>query len=444
MFETLSQRLQETMRRLRGRGKLTEADVAAAMREVRMALLEADVSLPVVKDFTARVRARAVGIEVLQSLSPAQHVIKIVKEELTALLGTEPSRLRLAPDGSSLIMLVGLQGAGKTTAAAKLALHLKKQGRRPLLVAADTRRPAAIKQLHVLGEKAGVPVFSQGDRVAAVALALAAVSHARTEAREPVVLDTAGRLQVDDELMRELEDIKAAVNPVEILLVADAMTGQEAVNVASEFHRRLGITGVILTKLDSDTRGGAALSVRAATGAPVKFAGTGEKLDMLEVFHPDRLASRILGMGDVLTLIEKAEEAYDVEQARKLEQKLRNLEFTLEDFLDQMKQLKKLGPLDQLMGMIPGMERMRGKVDLGDSERDLKRAEAIINSMTRDERRHPNIIDGSRRRRIALGSGTRVQDINRLLKQFDQAKKMLRQVGNLEREIRRGGRLPQR
>jgi len=444
VFATLSQRLQETMRRLRGRGKLTEADVAAAMREVRMALLEADVSLSVVKEFTSRVRERSVGIDVLQSLSPAQHVIKIVKEELTALLGTEVPRLQLAPAGPSVIMLVGLQGAGKTTVAGKLALHLKSQGRHPLLVAADTRRPAAIQQLQVLGERVGVPVFTQGDRVGAVPLARAALASARNEARDPVVLDTGGRLHVDDELMQELEEIKAATRPVEILLVADAMTGQEAVSVAAEFHRRLGITGVILTKLDSDTRGGAALSVRSATGAPVKFAGTGEKLDMFEVFHPDRLASRILGMGDMLTLIEKAEAAYDAEQARKLEQKLRKLDFTLEDFLDQMKQLKKMGPLDQLLDMIPGMERMRGKVDLGDSQRDLKRAEAIINSMTREERLNPHVIEGRRRRRIALGSGTRVQDVNRLLKQFDEAKKMLKHMAHLERDARRGGRLPRR
>lgn len=444
LFGTLSQRLQETMRRLRGRGKLTEADVAAAMREVRMALLEADVSLSVVKEFTSRVRERSVGIEVLQSLSPAQHVIKIVQEELTALLGKELPRLQLASDGHSVIMLVGLQGAGKTTAAGKLALHLKKQGRHPLLVAADTRRPAAIQQLQVLGERVGVPVFTQGDRVGAVPLARAALAFARTEGRDPVLLDTGGRLHVDDELMRELEEIKAATRPVEILLVADAMTGQEAVAVAAEFHRRLGITGVILTKLDSDTRGGAALSVRSATGAPVKFAGTGEKLDMFEVFHPDRLASRILGMGDMLTLIEKAEEAYDAEQARKLEQKLRKLDFNLEDFLDQMKQLKKMGPLDQLLDMIPGMERMRGKVDLGDSQRDLKRAEAIINSMTREERLNPHIIEARRRRRIALGSGTRVQDVNRVLKQFEEAKKVLKQMAHLERDARRGGRFPRR
>lgn len=444
MFATLSQRLQETMRRLRGRGKLTEADVAAAMREVRMALLEADVSLSVVKEFTSRVRERSVGIEVLQSLSPAQHVIKIVQEELTALLGTELPRLQLASDGHSVIMLVGLQGAGKTTAAGKLALHLKKQGRRPLLVAADTRRPAAIQQLQVLGERVGVPVFTQGDRVSAVPLARAALAFARSEARDPVLLDTGGRLHVDDELMQELEQIKAATRPVEILLVADAMTGQEAVSVAAEFHRRLGITGVILTKLDSDTRGGAALSVRSATGAPVKFAGTGEKLDMFEVFHPDRLASRILGMGDMLTLIEKAEATYDAEQTRKLEQKLRKLDFTLEDFLDQMQQLKKMGPLDQLLDMIPGMERVRGKVDLNESQRDLRRAEAIINSMTREERQHPDIIESRRRRRIALGSGTRVQDVNKVLKQFDEAKKVLKQMAHLERDARRGGRLPRR
>lgn len=432
------------MRRLRGRGKLTEADVAAAMREVRMALLEADVSLSVVKEFTSRVRERSVGIEVLQSLSPAQHVIKIVQEELTALLGTELPRLQLASDGHSVIMLVGLQGAGKTTAAGKLALHLKKQGRRPLLVAADTRRPAAIQQLQVLGERVGVPVFTQGDRVSAVPLARAALAFARSEARDPVLLDTGGRLHVDDELMQELEQIKAATRPVEILLVADAMTGQEAVSVAAEFHRRLGITGVILTKLDSDTRGGAALSVRSATGAPVKFAGTGEKLDMFEVFHPDRLASRILGMGDMLTLIEKAEATYDAEQTRKLEQKLRKLDFTLEDFLDQMQQLKKMGPLDQLLDMIPGMERVRGKVDLNESQRDLRRAEAIINSMTREERQHPDIIESRRRRRIALGSGTRVQDVNKVLKQFDEAKKVLKQMAHLERDARRGGRLPRR
>jgi signal recognition particle subunit SRP54 len=430
------------MKKLRGRGKLSEDDVAAALREVRLALLEADVSLPVVKDFVARVRERAVGVEVLRSLSPAQHVIKIVNEELTALLGGEPSPLMLGGRPPNVVMLVGLQGAGKTTVAAKIGLQLKKGGRRPLLVAADTRRPAAVKQLQVLGEMAGLPVFSLGDGTPAVQLGRAAVRHAAQHGLEPVIMDTAGRLQIDAELMLELEDLRAALQPAEVLLVADAMTGQEAVNVAAEFHRRLGITGVVLTKLDSDTRGGAALSVRAATGAPVKFAGTGEKLDRLEVFHPNRLASRILGMGDLLTLIERAEETYDAEEARRLEQRLRAQDFTLEDFLDQMKQLRKLGPLDQVMSMLPGMDRMRGRVDLSGSEGELKKAEAIINSMTRHERRQPGLINASRKRRIALGSGTRVQDVNRLLKQFDQARRLMRQVGDLERGLRRGGKLP--
>ncbi len=431
------------MRRLRGRGKLTEADVNAALREVRMALLEADVSLPVVKEFTNRVKERAVGIEVLKSLSPAQHVIKMVKEELINMLGGEPAHLQRGGGDTSVLLIVGLQGSGKTTSAAKLALHLRKKGQTPLLVACDTRRPAAIKQLQVLGKSINIPVFTQGDRPSPVDVAQAGVGHARHQGQDTVIIDTAGRLQIDDDLMQELEEMKSMVKPDEILLVADAMTGQEAVNIAGEFHRRLGISGVILTKLDSDARGGAALSVRSATGAPVKFAGVGEKMDAFEIFHPDRLVSRILGMGDVLTLIEKAEQSFAEEEAKDLERRLRKQEFTLDDFLSQMKQIRKMGPLENLMGMLPGMDRMKGQVDLSQSEDEMKRAEAIINSMTVVERRQPVVIDASRKRRIARGSGTRVQDVNRLLKSFEQMRHMLKNVGKLERELKRGGRFPQ-
>ena len=435
-LESLSERLQETFRRLRGKGRLTEADVDAALREVRLALLEADVNFLVVKDFMARVRVRAVGQEILTSLTPGQHVIKVVHEELTSLMGSEETRLNLAPKPPTIIMLAGLQGSGKTTTAGKLGLHLRKQGRRVMLVAADIYRPAAVKQLQVVGEQVQLPVFTLPG-ADPVRICTAGVAEAARLGQDFVLLDTAGRLHVDDQLMAELEKIKAGVHPQEILLVADAMTGQDAVNVAKSFHERLGLTGVILTKLDSDTRGGAALSIRAVTGAPVKFAGLGEKLEQFEVFHPDRIASRILGMGDVLTLIEQAQQTVDEKNAQEMLEKLRKAEFTLDDFLVQMLEMRKLGPLEQILGMLPGLPTKELK-NLRLDEKELTHVEAIIHSMTPGERHNPQIINGSRRKRIALGSGTNVQQVNRLLQQFEQTKKMMRQFA----EMGKGGRKP--
>lgn len=432
MLQGLADKLQGILGRLRGKGKLSEADVTAAMREVRLALLEADVNFRVVKDFVGRVKERAVGQEVMESLTPGQMVIKIVSEELTALMGGEAAKLNMADKPPTVIMLVGLQGSGKTTHAGKLALHLKKQGRRPVLVAADIYRPAAIKQLQVVGERLDVPVFAMGSGHDPVDIARAGLQHARSSDRDVVILDTAGRLHIDDELMQELERIKAAISPHEILLVVDAMTGQDAVQVAESFHGRLGIDGIILTKLDGDTRGGAALSVRAVTGRPIKFAGVGEKPEALEAFHPDRMASRILGMGDVLSLIEKAQETFDAKQTEAMLKKIQTQQWTLEDFRDQMRQMRKMGPLDQILGMLPGMNKMKGLKDLEVDERDLVRTEAIIDSMTPLERKRPEIIDGSRRRRIATGSGTRVADVNRLLKQFDETRKMMKQLTGLQ------------
>ncbi|MDI3327130.1 MAG: signal recognition particle protein [Alicyclobacillaceae bacterium] len=437
MFEGLAGRLQEAFARLRQKGKLSEADVDDALREVRRALLAADVHFTVVRDFVQRVRERAVGQEVMKSLTPAQQVVKIVHDELTALMGGQQAGLNLSGRKPAVLLLVGLQGAGKTTTAAKLANWLRKQGRRPLLAAADVYRPAAVRQLQVLGEQLGVPVFSMGDRSDPVDIAKAAVEHAAGAGCDVVLVDTAGRLHVDEELMAELERIKEAVQPSEILLVVDAMTGQVAVEVAEAFHRRLHLTGAIFTKLDGDTKGGAALSIRAVTGCPVKFAGVGEKTDALEPFHPDRMASRILGMGDVLTLIEKAQEAVDAEKAKQLERHLREGEFTLEDFLEQLRQVRKLGPLDQLLGMIPGMGRWKGVQNLQVDERQLSRVEAIILSMTPEERRNPDIIDGSRRRRIAAGSGTRVEEVGRLLKQFREMKKMVKQFSGMAKKFGR-------
>lgn len=438
IFEGLAEKLQQTFRKLRGRGKLTEADVSEAMREVRMALLEADVNFKVVKDFVARVKERAVGQEVLGSLTPGQHVVKIVNEELTALMGGTNSRITVANNPPTVIMLVGLQGAGKTTTAGKLANLLVKQNRRPLLVAADVYRPAAIKQLQVLGEKLDIPVFTIEDSKEPVRIARESMHTAIMKGRDVVIIDTAGRLHINEELMDELKNIKQNVRPHEILLVVDAMTGQDAVTVAEHFDQGLGVDGVILTKLDGDARGGAALSIKAVTGKPIKFAGMGEKLDALEPFHPDRMASRILGMGDVLSLIEKAEQAIDLEQAKALEKKMRTEEFTLEEFLEQMRQLRKLGPLDQLLGMIPGMGNLKKMQGLEVNEKDMKRVEAIILSMTKKERRNPNIIDGSRRKRIAAGSGTQVQDVNRLLKQFTDAKKMMKQLQDMQKSGKKG------
>lgn len=427
MFDSLSERLQSVFQKLRGRGKLTEADVESALREVRLALLEADVNFKVVKDFLARVKERAVGHEVMKSLTPAQQVVKIVSEELTALMGGEQARLELGPRTPAAVLMAGLQGSGKTTFTAKLALRLKGQGKRPLMVAGDVYRPAAIRQLQVLGEQIGVPVFQMGAATPPPEIARAALEHARRHGSDVVLMDTAGRLHIDEELMEEIEELKAILEPSEILLVVDAMTGQDAVNVAESFHRRLGITGVVLTKLDGDARGGAALSIRAVTGAPIKFAGVGEKLTDLEPFHPDRIASRILGMGDVLSLIEKAEAALDVEKSRAMVERIvRGEEFTLDDFREQLRQVRSMGPLDQLLSMLPGAQGAKALGSLQIDEKELTRVEAIINSMTKEERANPSIIDGSRRRRIAGGSGTRVQDVNRLLKQFEQTRAMMR------------------
>jgi len=427
MFEQLSDRLNAIFSRLTGRGRLSENDVNEVMREVRIALLEADVSLSAAKEFVGRIKEKAIGADVTASLSPAQTIVKIVHDELVDLLGGAEARLQFSDAPPSVIMLVGLQGSGKTTQAGKLALRLKEQGRRSLLVAADVYRPAAIAQLQTLGKQIDLPVYQQGQSDP-VRIARDGVNEARRLGLSTVIIDTAGRLQIDEELMLELERIKAAVLPKEILLVADAMTGQEATSVAKGFHDRLGITGVILTKLDGDTRGGAALSIHKVTGAPIKFIGVGEKLSALEPFHPDRLASRILGMGDVLTLIERTQNVYSAEQAKELEQKMLKQQFTLDDFLEQMRQIRKLGSMTDILKMIPGVSRALPK-DFEIPEADVKRIEAIICSMTRRERQNPDILNGSRRKRIAQGSGTQVADVNRLVKRFEEARKMMKQMG---------------
>ena len=431
MLEALSDRLGAIFARLTSRGRLTEADVNDVAREVRVALLEADVNLAVAKDFVAKVKEKAVGADVLASLTPAQSVVKIVHDELVALMGGAQSRLQFSDAPPTVMMLVGLQGSGKTTHAGKLALRLKEQGRRSLLVAADIYRPAAIEQLKTLGRQLDLPVFSE-ERANPVDIAKHGVAEAQRLGIPIVIVDTAGRLQIDDALMAELEKIKAAVKPKEILFVADAMTGQEATNVAKGFHARLGLTGVILSKLDGDARGGAALSIFAMTGAPIKFVGVGEKLSALEAFHPDRLASRILGMGDVMTLIEKTQSVYSLEQAKALEQKLRKNDFTLDDFLDQLRQVRKMGSMAEIVKMIPGMQKMMPK-DLEIDEKDVGRVEAIICSMTRQERRRPDILNASRRKRIALGSGTQVAEVNRLVKQFEASRQMMKQLGGGKR-----------
>ncbi len=436
MFDQLSDRLGAIFSRLTGRGKLTESDINEALREVRIALLEADVSLSAAKAFVARVKEKALGADVLESLTPAQTIVKIVHDELVEMLGGAQARLQFSDAPPSIIMLVGLQGSGKTTQAGKLALRLKEQGRRTLLVAADVYRPAAIAQLQTLGKQIDLPVFEQGQGDP-VKIARDGVAEAKRLGLSTVIIDTAGRLQIDDALMAELERIKATVNPKEIIFVADAMTGQEATNVAKGFNDRLGITGVILTKMDGDTRGGAALSIFDVTGAPIKFIGVGEKLSALEPFYPDRLASRILGMGDVLTLIEKTQTLYSEDQAKKLEQKLRKNSFTLDDFLEQMRQMKKLGSMTDILKMIPGVSRALPK-DFEIPEADLKRVEAIICSMTRNERRNPTILNGSRRKRIAIGSGTQVSDVNKLIKNFEGAQKMMKQLGG----SMKGGKRP--
>jgi signal recognition particle subunit SRP54 len=428
VFENLSDKLQTIFERLGSKGKLTENDVNVAMREVRMALLEADVNFKVVKDFVERVKARAVGAEVMESLTPAQMVVKIVNEELVDLLG-KPAPLNTSGQPPHAIMLVGLQGAGKTTMAAKLALRLKKAGQRPLLVAADIYRPAAIKQLELLGKQIDIPVHSEGTDVAASSITKNALRIAREKAYTVVILDTAGRLQIDDGMMQELEQVRMVTRPADILLVVDAMTGQEAVNVADGFNKRVPLTGLIMTKIDGDARGGAALSIRQVTGVPIKFLGTGEKLADLEPFAPDRLASRILGMGDVLSLIERAQDTMSEDTALAMEKRLTEGQFDLEDFLEQLKQVKKLGPLGDLLGMIPGMGKMAKEVDPRETERALKRTEAIISSMTIAERRMPDLLNASRRRRIAAGSGVEVQDVNQLMKQFRDMQKMMKQMG---------------
>ena len=431
MFSGLGDKLQATLKKLRGKGKLTEKDISEAMREVRMALLEADVNLKVVRDFVSVIKERALGADVLESLTPGQQIVKIVHEELMNLLGGSTSRLAIASKPPTVLMLVGLQGAGKTTHAGKLALSLRKSGRHPLLVACDVYRPAAIEQLQVLGRQLDIPVFSIPGSLNPVQIAKQGKEEAMRQGRDLVIIDTAGRLHVDEKLMQELKDIRTAVMPHEILLVVDAMTGQDAVNVAESFNSALGIDGVIVTKLDGDTRGGAALSIKAVTGKPIKFVGMGEKLDTLEIFHPDRMASRILGMGDVLSLIEKAEQAYDKKKAEELEKKIRTQSFTLEDFLDQLQQVRNMGPLDQVLGMIPGFAASKQLKDFQPDEKDLKHIEAIIYSMTPGERRKPEVINGSRRQRIAAGSGTSVQEVNRLLKQFEQARKMMKGLSDM-------------
>jgi signal recognition particle subunit SRP54 len=434
MFENLTDKLQAVFKRLGKRGILRESDVDEVLREIRLALLEADVHYKVVKDFVARVRERAVGSEVTKSLSPAQQVIKIVHQALIETLG-EPGRLELTGPAPYVIMLVGLQGSGKTTTVAKLALHLKQSGHLPLMVAGDTYRPAAITQLEVLGRQLELPVHSEGQNVSPPKICANGIREARRKGCDVVILDTAGRLQIDKEMMAELEAVKEAAKPVELLLVADAMTGQEAVNVAEGFHRRIGLTGLILTKVDGDARGGAAISMRAVAGVPIKFMGVGEKASALEVFHPDRLASRILGMGDVLTLIERAEAAFDEEQVEQVERKLREASFTLEDFLEQFQQIRKMGPLAQILDMVPGMGQLAQSVSPEVTDQQFKRVEAIILSMTPRERRRPKIIDGSRKRRIARGSGTTVQEVNALLGQFRQMQRMMKQMGKGKRGL---------
>jgi len=442
-FEGLADRLQNTMAKIRGKGKVSEADVKEMMREVRLALLEADVNFKVVKDFIKRVSERAVGQEVMKSLTPGQQVIKVVKEELTELMGGEQSKIAVSTRPPTVIMMVGLQGAGKTTTSGKLAnLLRKKYNRKPLLVAADIYRPAAIKQLQTLGKQLDMPVFSLGDEVSPVEIATKALEHAKEEHLDYVIIDTAGRLHIDETLMEELEQVKAIAKPDEIFLVVDAMTGQDAVNVAKSFNEQLGLTGVVLTKLDGDTRGGAALSIRSVTETPIKFVGLGEKLDALEAFHPERMASRILGMGDVLTLIEKAQSNVDAEKAKELEQKMRTASFTFDDFLEQLGQVRNMGPLEDLLGMLPGANKMKGLKNVQVDEKQISHVEAIIRSMTKAEKQNPEIMNASRKKRIAKGSGTSVQEVNRLLKQFEDMKKMMKQMTNMTKGKKKGFKFP--
>ena len=444
MFQSLSEKLENAFRKFKSKGKLTESDVKAGMREIKLALLEADVNFKVVKDFVNSVSARAVGSEVLESLLPAQQIVKIVSEELTALMGGTQSKLTISSKPPTVVMMVGLQGAGKTTHAGKLAGMYKKQGKHPLLVACDVYRPAAIKQLEIVGEKLGIPVFTLGDKESPVKIAEEGLKYAKQKGYDMVFIDTAGRLHIDEALMQELQNIKSKVEPTEILLTVDAMIGQDAVNVAKTFDELLDVTGVILTKLDGDTRGGAALSIRQVTGKPIKFIGVGEKLDAIEPFHPDRMASRILGMGDVLSLIEKAEQAYDEKKAMELEKKIRESTFTLDDYLDQFAQLKGMGSLESLAAMMPGMKPGALK-DAKIDEKAIARTEAIIKSMTKREREKPDILNASRKKRIAAGSGTTVEEVNKLLKQFEQTRALMKQFADPKKMAklgRRGMKMP--
>jgi signal recognition particle subunit SRP54 len=427
VFDTLSERLRTTLGNLTGRGRISEADVDVAMREIRLAMLEADVNFKVVKDFVAAVREKAIGQDILQSLTAGQAVVKIVHDELVELLGAGDHVFHLSGN-PAVVAMVGLQGSGKTTSAAKLARHVIKNGRRPLLVAADPYRPAAVDQLETLGRQLDIPVYRAPNGTSVLDIARQGVDAARRQVRDVVILDTAGRLSVDEALMQEIAAVNAAVKPVETLLVVDAMTGQEAVAVAQAFAAAVPVTGLALTKIDGDARGGAALSISAVTGVPVKFLGTGEKTDALEVFHPDRLASRILGMGDVLTLVERAQETFDVKQAQQMEEKLRKASFTLEDMLDQLQQVQKMGPIGQIMSMIPGMGSMAGEAQAAVDRGDLKRTEAIIRAMTPAERRDPTLLNGSRRRRIAAGAGADLPEVNRLVKQFGEMQKLMKQL----------------
>lgn len=446
-FEGLAEKLQGTFKKLRGKGKLNEKDIKEAMREVKLALLEADVNYKVVKKFVKSVSEKCVGETVLQSLTPGQQVVKIVNDELTELMGGSESKLNFAGVGPTVIMLVGLQGAGKTTMCGKLALNLRKDNKKPLLVACDVYRPAAIKQLQVVGKQIDIPVFTMGDKVSPVDIAKSAIKHGRENGNNVIILDTAGRLHIDENLMQELKDVKEAVNPNEILLVVDSMTGQDAVNVAESFNKDLDVTGVILTKLDGDTRGGAALSIRSITEKPIKFVGVGEKMNDFEVFHPDRMASRILGMGDVLSLIERAKEAIDEKEAGDLAKKVMGSDINFEDFLTAMTQMKKLGPLNKLLEMIPGIDsNVLGQIDTDKSEKQLKKVESIIYSMTPKERRNPNLVIGSssRKKRIAQGAGTTIVEVNRLIKSYELMKKNMKQMKSLTKKSKKGlfGKMP--
>ena len=442
-FEGLAERLQGTLQKITGKGKINEADVKDMMREVRMALIEADVNLKVIKEFVKTVSERAVGQDVMKSLTPGQQVVKIVKDELTNLMGGEQNPIQFSRKSPTVIMMIGLQGAGKTTTSGKLAAVLRKRhNRKPLLVAADIYRPAAIQQLETVGKQLTIPVFSLGIEVSPVEIVRQALAEAEKEHHDVVIIDTAGRLHVDEKLMQELADIRDLSKPEEVFLVVDAMTGQDAVNVAMSFDETVGITGVILTKLDGDTRGGAALSIRSVTQKPIKFVGMGEKMDALEAFHPERMASRILGMGDVMSLIEKAQDNVDEEKAKELEQKFRTQSFTLDDFLDQLQQVKKMGPLDELLKMMPGANKIKGLDNAKVDEGQMGRVEAVIYSMTKAERATPEIINANRRKRIAKGSGTTIQEVNRLLKQFEDMKKMVKQMSNMQQKGKKKMKMP--